>query len=167
MTLTLEDQYRLEAASGFIELGLHLDANDELERVSAELRSLPQVLVFRLQIYRALKKWPAMQAVAKKLAISESKNPRWWIAWAEATREADCIADGRLILVNALEHHPESAEILYDLACYDCQLGDLTSAKERLHRAFELEPGLRLKALEDEDFESLWTYGSLYRGGGE
>lgn len=150
MTLTLENQHHLEAASGYIELGMHMDANEELEQVSPELRSLPQVLVFRLQIYRALKRWPAMQVVARTLALGDSKNPKWWIAWAQATREVDCIDDARLILVNALECHDDCAEVLYELACLDCQLGDLTSAKQRLHRAFELEPSMRLRAFEEE-----------------
>lgn len=46
MTLTLEDEHHLQAASGYIELGMHLDANDELEQV----RTLPQVLVVRRRI---------------------------------------------------------------------------------------------------------------------
>jgi hypothetical protein len=42
------------------------------------------------------------------------------------------------------------------LACYECQLDDLETAKARLKQAFELEPGYRALALEDEDLRPLW-----------
>jgi tetratricopeptide (TPR) repeat protein len=42
------------------------------------------------------------------------------------------------------------------LACYDSALGDLDEAKEGLQRAFELDPGFRLKALDERDLEPLW-----------
>jgi hypothetical protein len=45
----------------------------------------------------------------------------------------------------------------YNLACYECQLGNLAEAKTRLQRAFEAEPKYRLRSLEDEDLEPLWT----------
>jgi hypothetical protein len=44
----------------------------------------------------------------------------------------------------------------YNLACYECQLGDLEGAKARLKRAFELEQGFRTLALDDEDLRPLW-----------
>jgi hypothetical protein len=44
----------------------------------------------------------------------------------------------------------------YNLACYMCQLGELEKAKVRLHRAFKLDPGLRVMALDDGDLKLLW-----------
>lgn len=152
MTFTQEDQHHLEAASGYIELGLHLYANEELEKITPELRVLPQVLAFRLHIYQALEKW-----VAKTLAMTQPSNAQWWISWAYATRRADCLAAARLILENALEPHPACAIIHYNLACYECQLGNVDAAKDRLKKAFETDIGLRAQALEDEDLEQLWN----------
>lgn len=157
MNFTEEDQRHLQAAAGYIELRMYLDANDELERVTAELRHLPQVLVFRLEIYRALEKWELMQTVARRLANGEPENVQWWISWAYATRRADSIDAARLILVNAMELHSAAAVIHYNLACYLCQLGDLEESKATLQRAFELDERFRSKALQDEDLEPLWA----------
>ena len=44
----------------------------------------------------------------------------------------------------------------YNLACYDCQLGDIDSAKGRLRRGFEIDSNFRRIALEDVDLEPLW-----------
>ena len=51
---------------------------------------------------------------------------------------------------------PKEAVIYFNLACYDCQLGRLDSAKDYLKRAFEIEPNRRLQALEEMDLEPLW-----------
>jgi len=46
----------------------------------------------------------------------------------------------------------------YNLACYECQLGDLGVAKARLRHAFNLDDRFRAKALEDEDLEPLFGH---------
>ncbi|MEI7820918.1 MAG: hypothetical protein WCK55_08375 [Verrucomicrobiota bacterium] len=35
-------------------------------------------------------------------------------------------------------------------------MGELKKAKVRLHRAFKLDPGLRVMALDDDDLKPLW-----------
>jgi len=58
-------------------------------------------------------------------------------------------------LETAVERLPEVAHFHYNLACYECQLGNLEAAKYRLQRAFELEPQFRVVALDDEDLKLL------------
>ena len=63
-----EQQKHIDAAQGFMELGMFLDADGELERIDPFCRHLPEVLEVRVQIYSALKKWELVEVVAKKLA---------------------------------------------------------------------------------------------------
>ncbi|WP_348545882.1 hypothetical protein [Chthoniobacter sp.] len=44
----------------------------------------------------------------------------------------------------------------YNLACYECLLGDLAVAKARLRHAFKLDAKLRGCALDDEDLKAIW-----------
>lgn len=60
------------------------------------------------------------------------------------------------MLMKALERHPDDELIHYNLACYECRLGELSSAKEHLNKAFELQPKYRAMALDDADLEPLW-----------
>lgn len=60
------------------------------------------------------------------------------------------IEQARIILVNAVERLPHVAAFHFNLACYECQLGDIASAKAHLSRAIELCWDLRLRALEDD-----------------
>ena len=78
-------------AEGFVELGMWLDANAELEEIDAEVRHVPEVLEVRVRIYRALKQWELLQVVAKTLAIHDPDEPQWTASWAYATRRADLI----------------------------------------------------------------------------
>lgn len=156
MPLEPEEQSHLTAAEGYVELGMFLDANAELDEIDPFCRHLPEVLAVRLEIYRALKKWDLMEAVAKKLAEFNLKEPQWSLSWAYATRRASSLEAAKDILLEALSRHPEVAAIRYNLACYECQLGDLTAAKKYLDTTFSLDPKLRLMALEDEDLMPLW-----------
>lgn len=151
-----EDQRRLLAAQGFLELGMPLEANEELERIDPQVRHFPEVLAVRVEIYQTLERWELMQVVAKKLTESDPKNPRWALKFAYAVRRADSLESARTVLLDAVERFPTVAAIHYNLACYECQLRHLESAKARLRSAFELDAKLRLQALEDSDFEPLW-----------
>ena len=156
MPLEPENQRLLTAAQGFLELGLPLDANDEVESMDAEVRHVPEVLEVRVEIYRALKKWELMQTVAKKLTEAEPADSRWPLAWAYATRRAESLDAARFILIAAWELHEKEPLIPYNLACYLCQMGKPEIAKDVIRHAFDLDPNMRLMALDDEDLKPLW-----------
>ena len=67
--LELHDQRHLEAAQGWFELGNCIEATEELEQITPEMRGHPSVLEVRFQIYAAAKKWEYAAEIAK--AISE------------------------------------------------------------------------------------------------
>ena len=137
-----------------MELGMFLDAVDELEAISKNVSSeSPEVLAMWVSVYHGLEKWKAMQAVAIKLAKIDPENVQWPISWAFATRRSESIEAAKEILLDALDRHPMEALVYYNLACYDCQLGEVTSSKELLDRALEISPGFLLMALEDPDLE--------------
>jgi tetratricopeptide (TPR) repeat protein len=118
-------------------------------------RQLPEVLMVRLGIYSALQKWDLLQTVAKKLNEYDPDEIQPWITLAYATRRLDSIDAAKEILLEALARHTKEPVFHFNLACYECQLGDLTAARSYL-AAFEIDPRWRLFALEDEDLAPLW-----------
>jgi tetratricopeptide (TPR) repeat protein len=115
----------------------------------------------RLKIHRTLEKWEPMRTVAAKLAAYDPDSVPWTFALAYATRRAQSIEAAKPILLAAVERHPEAAVLHYNVACYECQLGDLEVAKARLAHAFKLDEKLRLRALDDADLEELWGAAGL------
>jgi len=97
-----------------------------------------------------------MRTVAKKLADNNPEEVQWSISLAYATSRAESIDAAKVILLEAVERHPDEPMLHYNLACYECVLGDVEVAKFRLQHAFRLEPRLRLTALEDEDLGAVW-----------
>jgi tetratricopeptide (TPR) repeat protein len=120
------------------------------------IRHFPEVLAVRLEIYKALQKWELAQVVAKKLVEYEPEKDHRWIAWAYATRQAQSLEAAKVILLKALEKLPKEPQIHYQLACCQCQLGDLTAAKKHLDKTFRLDPKYRVLALDDKDLLPLW-----------
>ena len=156
MPLEPPDRQHCQAAVGYIELGMLLEANAELEEIDPFNRAAPEVLAARIAIYHGLKKWELMRQVARRLADFQPNDIQWTISLAYATRRAISIEAAKEILLNAEPKFPKETVIKYNLACYECQLGDLEAARNYLKSAFEIEPNWRMMALEDEDLKPLW-----------
>jgi len=152
-----EEQQHLTAAQGYLELGMPLDADAELDLIDPFCRHLPEVLALRAQVYRLLEKWELMRTVAKRLVDYDSDNIQWTAWLAFSTRRAVSIESAKAILLEAVERHPEAAIFHYNLACYECVLGDVEVAKARLQHCFKLDPQFRKPALDDPDLKAIWT----------
>jgi len=155
--LEILDERHRQAAVGYVELGMYLEANAELDKIDPFCRAAPEVLALRLEIYAGLQKWELMQVVAEKLANYDPGELQWRISFAYATRRAESIEKAREILLNALGSHFEDPTIHFNLACYECQLGNLFAAKQRLIKATKADQKFKLMALDDPDLQPLWA----------
>ena len=135
---------------------MFLEANEQLENIDPFSRVAPEVLALRVDIYCSLQKWELMREVSERLYECQPENLQWLISYAYASRRAESVDAARNILINSLPKFPSEAIIYYNLACYDCQLGQIESAKQYLKQAFRIDPNWRLQALEDEDLKPLW-----------
>ena len=86
---------------------------------------------------------------------------QFWISHAYATRRmpGGGIPEAKDILREAQRLFPKEHLIAYNLACYDCQLGDNSEAWKWLKTAFDLGDAeqLTVMALKDPDLKPLWT----------
>ena len=124
-----------QAAAGYAELGMFLEADTELDKIDPFNRAAPEVLAMRLAIYRGLEKWELMQEIAKRLADFQPNDIQWTISLAYATRRADSIQAAKEVLLNAEPKFPKEAAIKYNLACYFCQTGDIQNGQELLKKS--------------------------------
>ena len=142
--MPVEPPYRQywQAAAGYVELGMYADADSELDKIDPFCRAAPEILALRIEIYQGLEKWELMAELAKRLTEFQPDNPEWPVSLAYATRRANSIEAAKEILLNAESRFPKEALIKYNLACYECVVGDIRSSKEYLKRAFEIDSGL-------------------------
>ena len=140
------DDRHLQAAVGFLELGMALDANDEIEAIELARKTSSEVLAVRVEVFRALSKWDLMEVVARQLPFQQPDEPNNCITLAFDTRR----------VVN------ERPTNLYNLVCYAAVFGHLDVARNRLAEATKLEPACRKMALADPDLSPI--HAELRRG---
>ena len=155
MPIESPDKEFFNVAVGYTQLGMFLEANEQLENIDPFNRVAPEVLALRVDIYRGLQKWDLMREIAGRLCEFDPTNVQWVISYAYASRRAESVNAARNILINALPKFPQESIIYYNLACYDAVVGDLRAAREYLKKAFEVDSNWRSQALGDEDLKPL------------
>lgn len=156
--LELHDLRYLAAAQGWLELGNHLEADEELENITAEQRAHPAVLEIRWQIYAKAGKWEGALDIASALVQLVPESALGCVHRSFSLHELKRSAEARDNLLRVVDKFPVSATIRYNLACYECQLGRLERSKNWLAKAFALGDARKMKlaALDDPDLEPLW-----------
>ena len=102
--------------------------------------------------------------VAETNLKTAPENSIGWIRRSFALHELKRTREALEKLLPAVEHFPEEMVIRYNVACYECVLGNMSQAKLRLSEAFDLArkkrclAEWRLQALADPDLEPLREY---------
>lgn len=148
---------RLRYASGYMELNMLAEANEELEAIAFEDRLALPVLAVRLEFEMATKHWDAVIGIARTVAREDLGHERAWICWAFALREMQRVEEARDVLLEADPLHGEKSAVLhYNLARYLCLLDRVEMARARLARACKMHPPFKTAALDDPDLERVW-----------
>jgi Flp pilus assembly protein TadD len=153
------DSHFVSAAVGWLELGNWREAAAELEGVTPSLSQHPAVLHLRYDIHAQAGHWDLAAEAASSLARLLPDEPGAWSKLAYATRRkpGGGIPPAKEILAAARTRFPSEVLIAYNLACYECQLGNLPQARVLLREAFQLGSPTLLKhmSLSDPDLEPL------------
>ena len=110
------------------------------------------------EIYAAANKWEAALDIASALTQLMPDHSLGWVHSSYALHELNRTVEARDNLLPVVEKFPDEPILRYNLACYECRLGNLEQAKDWLEKAFRIgEPRkMKLMALEDPDLEPLW-----------
>jgi tetratricopeptide (TPR) repeat protein len=152
------DIHHLSAAEGWLELGNAREAQAELDCISPAGQGRIEVLAIRWGILAHFKSWEQGVVVAARIVELVPKEVFGWIHRSYALHELKRTREARDLLQPAAKLFPKVETIPYNLACYECQLGDLAAARDWFRRALKLhvKAELQARALEDEDLKPLW-----------
>ena len=154
--VTDDDELHLATAHGFAKRREWLDAHASLERMSPKLRTVPEVLALKVQIFHGLEKWEAMEIVARTLANRFHDETQWMVTWVVAKRHVNGDEAADAILADYIPVLPTNGMTHYALGKLSFSMGDRKTASAFFKRAFELTPGLRLRALDDAELDRYW-----------
>lgn len=148
----------VRAAEGWLELGNLAEANGELEKIPAKLRTHPDVLEVRWQIGARAGQWEACLRLARAMVKRAPEQSSGWIGLAFALHELKMTQEAWDSLLGVAAKFPQEPTIPYNLACYGAQLGRLWEAERWLKQAFQVGEPKVLKpfALADPDLKPLW-----------
>ena len=155
--LTHPDSFYLNAALGWLELGNHVEANEELDRIKPALCAHPSVLAVRYQVYQKCENWAMCHDIAQTLTEYSPEECAPWVLLSIAKFRMGNAVEAYAILEPRVRKHPTDWRGLYNLACFATQLGKLREAESLLHRAIELGDGANVRELilNDPDLDRL------------
>lgn len=152
------DEFHLQAAVGWIELGNWREANDELENISPQQQAHPDVLQVRCKIYSDAEKWDYLAEIANSLCMMLPESAFGPLHLAHALRKLGRAKEARDALLPVADKFPDEWRIPYDLACSCCKAGDLKEVMRWIERAIDVagKTDIRTKALDEPDLEPFW-----------
>jgi hypothetical protein len=140
LKLTETDQGHLKCAEGWLELGDHLSAFEELERIEVSNRAHPAVLKLRWRVYNKAEKHGNAFTIAEGLTRLLPDDPEMFIWRSHSVRrmQGGGSEQALQLLLDVANDFPNETAVPFDLARYNCALGKLVEAKNWLHLAFEV-----------------------------
>lgn len=117
------DSAHIEAAQGWLDLGNHIEADQELDRIAAPNRAHPDVLQVRWNIHAKAEKWDACLQIATSLAEAFPDRRFGWLHPAVAFDKLGRLTDARETLLIALDRLGPSSTFAFYLACFCARQG--------------------------------------------
>jgi len=156
MPLSPTDQLHLNTSAGLLQIGEPMDAWNELECITPLNRAKTEVLTVRLAVCRALKDWGLAEEVARTLIRREPQNIMHVVALAEVMGRREGPVAAAAVYEFAVDRWPDFALLRVSLAVELVKAGQVDDAKRVLRTAFELDPDLRLVALDHPGLSAIW-----------
>jgi thioredoxin-like negative regulator of GroEL len=156
------DLMRLNAADGWLGFDNVIEADKELKQITPTMQGHPEVLARRCEMFAKAECWPKCEEVAEEIILLQPESTFGWIRRSFALHEQNLTATAREKLLPAVDLSPEDISIRYNLACYECVLGNMSQARLHLAGAFNLAHNQnctdewKSRMLGDPDLKPLW-----------
>ncbi|MFM7101222.1 MAG: hypothetical protein ACKOET_06560 [Verrucomicrobiota bacterium] len=145
----------LQAAIGYLELGMPAEGLRELDTLPPEGRAQVECIELRAVLEQHLGNWQGAADAYAELGRREPDNAERFIAQGCCLYELRRIPEARDALLAAGPSARHQGLWNYHLACYEAILGHRARARELLQTSLKLDPGLRAMALQNENLTPL------------
>ena len=146
----------LLAAQGYSELSMFDDALAELDTLTPEIAQEAGAIELRTVILMQAKRWKPALAASRDLCHTDPEKTVGFIHAAFCLHELGRTAEARDILIDGPQSLHAEPTFHYNLACYECRLGNLDLARLHLEKSIELDKKMRDFAKTDPDLAVLY-----------
>lgn len=150
-----DTERRIAAAQGYIVLGLHAEARQEMAALPADARDRADVIELQVLCSMGEADWASALENARRLCALEKDEPGGFIHAAYCLHELGRTDEALATLKSGPPSLRKKAVYFYNLGCYSARLGLKDEALAMLEQAFAKEPGLRKAARKDPDLAAL------------
>lgn len=142
-------------AQGYSELGMTVEALNELDTIGANDRERPEVLETRLFVVMRARRWQEALAVSRRICEIAPDAPAGYVHSAFCLHELGETEMARAVLLSGPPSLMNEPTYHYNLACYECRLGNVEAARAHLDMSVEMDRKFRAYAKCDPDLKLL------------
>ena len=157
------DAFHARAVAGWLELGNAKEARREFDAIAEVHRGHPDVLEALWPILVEERDWKAALAAAEKLVTVAPERETGWVQQSFALHELKRTPEAYERLVKVVERFRDAYVIPYNLACYQCQLGNKEAALKWLRQAANVSDAKTIRAMAVKDPDLVPLRGELAR----
>jgi tetratricopeptide (TPR) repeat protein len=150
-------QQPLLAADGYLYLGMPAQALEEIDSIEDSAQNTSPVLRARVRILLHMKRWSEANSLSEAGASLYPDENEFTVQRAFALHQLKKGTDAVRVLLSAPEWIRRTGILHYNLACYEAQLGDLTTARQCIDAAIEINSSFKKNAKSDPDLARLWN----------
>lgn len=147
---------KLAAAEGYLTLKLPHDAWETLDEIDPEERGSLPVISIRLEILSSMQRWKEVSRIGREAISQFPQAGHLYLQTSYGVRRHENLTAAYLILSSGNHALSDNALFHFNMACYECQLGQQDSARLRLKQAIKLNRLCKQMALDDPDLEPMW-----------
>jgi predicted Zn-dependent protease len=154
---SVETQRALHAADGYLYLGLADEAFGELQTIPGMETANASVMLAKVRVLLHLKRWDEAEQLSSQGTIHHPNEEEFTVQRAFALHQLNEGDKAVEVLLSAPEWIRRTGILHYNLACYEARLGDLSTARQCIKAAIQLNAAMKKNARIDPDLQSLWN----------
>jgi predicted Zn-dependent protease len=152
-----EYQRTLVAAQGYCELQMYDEALEELASLPPEVHGEAVVVEMHLVTLMQAKRWEAALEYGRKMCELRPEAGAGFIHLAFCLHELGLTGQAKAWLMSGPPSIRKEANYFYNLACYECVLGNVDEARQLLAQSIALDPKYREFSKTDVDLRALYA----------
>jgi predicted Zn-dependent protease len=153
----MQTQRALHAADGYLYLGLPDEALGELTQVPVPETHDPSVLLAKVRVLLHLKRWDDAEELSLVGTTKHPNEEEFTVQRAFALHQLNKGDLAVEVLLAAPDWIRRTGILHYNLACYEARLGDISTARQCIKAAIQLNAAMKKNARVDPDLQALWN----------
>ena len=154
---SIETQRALHSADGYLYFGLADEALLELSNIGEAERYDASVMLARVRVLLHLRKWADAETLSSEAITRYPDEDEFPVQRAFALHQLQRGEQAAEVILSAPEWIRRTGILHYNLACYEARLGDLSTARQCIDAAIQINAAMKKNARIDPDLQALWN----------